>query len=210
MVKIGAHEILQMEKLYRVNLINGIAGYKPLHLLGTINNAGITNLCIVSSVFHLGSNPALLGVVMRPQRENNDTLKNIKETGFYTLNNVLPSFYEMAHQTSAGYPSGQSEFAACGFEAMFNDDFKAPFVMGSTIRTGMELKQVIDIEINRTAIVIGQVSCIFADEQIIGTDGNIDHVKAGTITNSGADSYYLPQLLGRLTYAKPGSKPVKI
>ena len=90
MLKINSGHIAQMEKHYRINLINSVAGYKSLNLLGTISQDGITNLSVVSSAFHLGSNPPLLGIVMRPEREHNDTLKNIRDIGHYTLNNVQP------------------------------------------------------------------------------------------------------------------------
>lgn len=204
MIAINGNQISELEKFYRINLINSLAGYKALNLLGTMNPNGATNLCLVSSVFHLGANPPLLGLVMRPQRETNDSLNNIISTGVYTLNNVLPSFYKQAHQTSANYPSGVSEFETCGFGEHFIDGFKAPFVKESTIRMGLQLKEIIDIKINRTTIVIGEIVQILADDLMIEQDGSIDHIKAGTITVAGLDSYFKTEFLGRLSYAKVG------
>lgn len=84
----------EMEKFYRISLINSLIGFKPVNLLGSCNIDGSPNLSIISSAFHLGANPPLIGLVMRPQREHNDTLKNIQATGQYTLNNVLPDWYK--------------------------------------------------------------------------------------------------------------------
>jgi len=207
MIHIKSEQIPAMEKQYRISLINGLVGYKSLNLLGTANNNGVTNLCIISSAFHLGANPPLIGMVIRPEREHNDTLKNIKANGEYTLNNVLPGWYKQAHQTSAAYPSGVSEFDICGFKKHYATGFKAPFVAESTIRIGLELREMIDMEINGTTIVIGEVVHILTDDAIIAKDGNIDHVKAGTVTVAGLDAYFLPQFLGRLSYAKPGTEP---
>ena len=109
MVDIKSEQIYELEKNYRTSLINSLIGYRALNLLGTASNDGITNLCIISSAFHLGANPPLIGMVIRSQREHNDTLRNIKSTGQYTLNNVLPEWYMQAHQTSASYPSGVSD-----------------------------------------------------------------------------------------------------
>ncbi|TSD63334.1 flavin reductase family protein [Inquilinus sp. KBS0705] len=204
MKSITSHQITDMEKYYRINLINSLAGYKSLHLLGTISNDGITNLCIVSSVFHLGANPPLLGMVIRPEREHNDTLSNINTTGQYTLNNVLPAWYMQAHQTSASYPSQVSEFDVCGFKKQYITGFKAPFVKQSTISIGLELRETIDVELNGTTIVIGEIMHILADDELITADGTIDHVKAETLTVAGLDTYSLPQPIGRLAYAKPG------
>ena len=207
MAKINSEQIAQLEKHYRISLINSLIGYRALNLLGTTSNHGITNLCIISSVFHLGANPPLIGLVIRPEREHNDTLSNIKETGQYTLNNVLPDWYMQAHQTSASYPSGVSEFDACGFNKQYIPGFKAPFVAQSTVRIGLELLDFIDVELNGTTIVIGEIIHILTADNLIATDGTLDHSKAETMTVAGLDTYYLPQPVGQLAYAKPGVAP---
>ena len=210
MIHINSDQIAVMEKHYRISLINSLVGYKALNLLGTISNNGITNLCVISSAFHLGASPALLGIVMRPQRENNDTLNNIKVTGQYTLNNVLPDWYKQAHQTSASYASRVSEFEICGFKKHYIDGFKAPFVLQSSIRIGLELREIIDMEINGTTIVVGEIVEILTDDALLQTDGNIDHIKARTMTVAGLNAYFVPQPLGRLSYAKPGTECMEL
>lgn len=207
MVSIQSDQINQLEKQYRISLINSLVGYKSLNLLGTISKEGITNLCIISSAFHLGANPPLLGLVIRPERAHNDTLTNIKSTGQYTLNNVLPEWYKQAHQTSASYAAGLSEFDTCGFQKLYADRFKAPFVKQSTIRIGLELREIIDVELNGTTILIGEIVQILADDMMIAEDGTVDHVKAKTVTVAGLDTYFLPEPIGRLAYAKPGVEP---
>jgi flavin reductase (DIM6/NTAB) family NADH-FMN oxidoreductase RutF len=205
-MRITKNDISEMEKRYRTCLINSLPGYKSLHLVGTVDPYGTTNLCLFNSVFHIGANPPLLGMVCRPDMPNHDTLSNILATGCYTLNNVLPQWYQHAHQTSANYPSGKSEFELCGFTESFSDKFKAPFVEQSTVKIGMELRRTIDIDINNTTIVIGEIMQVVLDESIIGNDGYIDHGKAGSITVTGLDSYYTTQPLGRLAYAKAGNE----
>jgi flavin reductase (DIM6/NTAB) family NADH-FMN oxidoreductase RutF len=200
-------ELYQLEKHYRISLLNSLIGYRSLNLLGTISSDGITNLCIISSTFHLGANPPLIGMVIRPERAHNDTLTNIKETGQYTLNNVLPKWYMQAHQTSASYPSGISEFDTCGFDKQYIAGFKVPFVEKSTVCIGLELREIIDTEINGTTIVIGEIVKILIEDSLIAEDGTVDHGKAGTMTVAGLDTYYLPQPIGKLAYAKPGIEP---
>lgn len=207
MLNIKSEEIAKLEKHYRTSLINSLIGYRALNLLGTTSNDGITNLCIISSVFHLGANPPLIGMVIRPEREHNDTLRNIMATGEYTLNNVLPEWYMQAHQTSASYPSGVSEFDACGFHKLYLKDFKAPFVGESNVRIGLELREVIDMEINGTTIVIGEIVHILTENYLIGEDGTVAHSAAKTLTVAGLDTYYLPYPLGQLAYARPGVEP---
>lgn len=209
MISIQSDQINQLEKQYRISLINSLVGYKSLNLLGTISKEGITNLCIISSAFHLGANPPLLGLVIRPERAHNDTLTNIKSTGQYTLNNVLPEWYMQAHQTSASYAAGISEFDTCGFQKLYADGFKAPFVKQSNIRIGLELREIIDVELNGTTILIGEIVQILADDAMITEDGTVDHIKAKTMTVAGLDTYFLQQPIGRLAYAKPGIEPHK-
>jgi len=207
MKHIKSEQIYQLEKQYRTSLINSLIGYRALNLLGTTSNDGITNLCIISSVFHLGANPPLIGMVIRPERGHNDTLRNIRSTAQYTLNNVLPGWYMQAHQTSASYPSGVSEFDACGFRKHYIKDFKAPFVGESNVRIGLELREIIDIELNGTTIVIGEIVHILTEDYLIAEDGTIKHSAAKSLTVAGLDTYYLPYPLGKLAYAKPGIEP---
>lgn len=205
---ISSVQIAEMEKAYRTAMMNSISGYKPLNLLGTISDEGNSNLCVVSSVFHMGSNPPLLGMVLRPPRPNNDSLKNIRSVKQYTLNNVQENFYVNAHQTSASYPSGVSEFKECGFGEYFLDDFKPPFVAESSVKIGLVPKQILDIDLNGTAIVIGEIQYLVIDDNAILADGTIDHVGVGTVAGTGLDSYFSTDMLSRLSYAKPGV-PIK-
>lgn len=206
-MKIDREQIASMEKFYRLNFINSIGGYKSLNLLGTTSADGITNLSVVSSVFHLGSNPPLLGIVLRPRRENSDTLGNIRETCHYTLNNVQPEWLSRAHQASASYPSRVSEFDQCGFTKEYVQGFKAPFVRQSSIRIGLELREMMNMEINGTTIIIGEIAHILADNGVIAEDGLTNHEKAGSMVVNGLDAYYLPKFVERLPYAKPGVNP---
>ncbi|MEN5054466.1 flavin reductase family protein [Sphingobacterium kitahiroshimense] len=210
MITIKRKQIDEMEKFYRISLVNSLIGFKPVNLLGSCNIDGSPNLSIISSAFHLGANPPLIGLVMRPQREHNDTLKNIQATGQYTLNNVLPDWYKQAHQTSASYGSGVSEFEKCNFKELYTDGFKAPFVRESTVRIGLELREIMDVPLNGSTIVIGEIVQILLDDLIIEEDGTVDHVKAGSMAVAGLDRYFIPEFLGRLSYAKPGIKVEEI
>ena len=107
-------EIQNMEKQKRVHFINCLGGYKSVSLLGTINNKGQNNLGIFSSVFHIGANPALIALLFRPSPPERDTLRNILDTGYYTINHINESIYKQAHQTSARYDSDVSEFDVQG------------------------------------------------------------------------------------------------
>ena len=194
--------ISAMDKRYRTTFINSLPGYKSLHMLGTINKDGISNLGLFNSIFHVGANPPLLGMVFRPDSNDHDSFENILQSKEYTLNNVLPDYFKQAHQTSARFPSGVSEFEPCGFKEFYLDPFKAPFVAQSSIKIGLELREIIDVSLNNTKILIGEIIHVLMEDGIVTGDGYVDHIKAGTVTVAGLDSYFTTEHLGRLAYAK--------
>jgi flavin reductase (DIM6/NTAB) family NADH-FMN oxidoreductase RutF len=196
-------QIMDMEQRKRAQLINSISGFRSVALIGTIDTQGQTNLAIFSSIVHLGSNPPLLGFIMRPDSVERHTLSNIMETGCYTINHINSSIYEKAHQTSARYPKNVSEFDAAQLTPQFKDGFMAPFVKESHIQIGMEFKERIEISINQTSMIIGEIKFVHYPANCLLEDGFIDIEKAGTITSAGLDSYHTTQLLQRLQYAKP-------
>ena len=63
MQHITSAEIGKMEKLFRLNLINSVTGYKSANLIATKSEQKGVNVAVFSSVTHLGSNPALLGLL---------------------------------------------------------------------------------------------------------------------------------------------------
>ena len=196
-------QIMDMEQRKRAQLINSISGFRSVALIGTIDTQGQTNLAIFSSIIHIGSNPPLLSFIMRPDSVERHTLSNIMETGCYTINHINSSIYEKAHQTSARYPKNVSEFDAAQLTPQFKDGFMAPFVKESHIQIGMEFKERIEISINQTSMIIGEIKFVHYPANCLLEDGFIDIEKAGTITSAGLDSYHTTQLLQRLQYAKP-------
>ncbi len=191
--------IMALPKYYKTHLINSLGGFKSVALLGTIDGNQKTNLAIFSSIFHIGANPPLMALIFRPSPPKRDTLRNILETKFYTINHLNESIYKKAHQTSARYDSNISEFEVTGLIPEFKNEFIAPFVKESHIQIGLEFKERIDITINSTIMIIGQINEVFIPENCIGPDGFVDIEMANTITCSGLDSYHKTQRLDRLS-----------
>lgn len=201
------NEIETLETRYRANLINSLGGFKSLVLVGSKNKNGISNLAPFSSLFHLGAHPALCGLIFRPKTETSSTLQNIIDTNYFTINQVNPTIYKQAHQCSAKYSIGISEFSEVQLNEENYEDVNAPFVKESIIKWACEFVQKIEIEINGTTILIGKIIKIIAPDYFIKSDGFIDIEEAQTVTCSGLDSYHTTQKLARLSYAKVG-KPV--
>lgn len=201
-------QIKEEDSFFRRNLINCLSGYKSLNLIGTKNTKGISNLAPFSQVFHIGASPPLVGVLFRPHTVKRDTLENILETGFFTLNHVTPEFFKEAHWTAADWE--QSEFEATGLQEEYKEDFSAPFVLGSPVQLGCSLVETQTLKINQTVLLIGGIDHIFLDEKRLRPDGSLDLNALETVTVSGLDEYHVGRKLARLTYAKSGKFPEEI
>ena len=182
--------------------INSLSGYKSANLIGTIDQQGVTNLSIVSSVVHLGAEPALIAFVNRPHSVARNTLDNIFTSKVFTINHVGENIVEDAHHTSARYPAEISEFDQTNLKEEYRS-LAAPYVAQSHIKMGVEYRQKVDIELNGTVLVIGEIIEVILDNVLIHEDGKLDLNQAQSVAVSGLDEYHLTESLGRLAYAKP-------
>ncbi len=195
-------DIENLEKRFRTAFINSLGGFRQAVLVGTKSKEGQTNLAIFNSLIHLGASPALFGLISRPDSVQRDTLQNILDTKEYTLNYVRADKYEKAHQTSARYEKGVSEFDKVGFKELYHNNF-APFVADAVVKIAMKLEQTIPITLNGTILIIGSVIQIEIGESLVGKDGFIALSDAEVLLSQGLDAYFVSKPIGRLKYAKP-------
>lgn len=198
-------DIGEFEQRYRATLINTLSGFKSLNLIGT-SNGTISNVAIFNSVFHIGANPPLLGMISRPDGDDQHTIKNIRAIGQYTINHITEDFFKSAHQTSARYPRDKSEFKECSIEEEFIDKFNAPFVKESPIKMGMKFIREQLIPENNTILIIGEIQHLIINEELIHEDGYIDLERARVLCGTSLDGYHKTQKICRLSYAKVDQK----
>ena len=134
MKHLSKENIVQMDKISKLNLINSCTGYKSANLIATKSIDGDTNVAVFSSITHLGSSPALIGFIMRPTTVPRDTYKNIMETGYFTVNHITVDMIADAHHTSANYDTGVSEFDKTNLIEEYKENFPIPFVKGSPVQ----------------------------------------------------------------------------
>jgi flavin reductase (DIM6/NTAB) family NADH-FMN oxidoreductase RutF len=203
MATITRDGIDNMEKLYRINLINSCSGYKSANLIATQSGDGQTNVAVFSSVTHLGSNPPLLGFITRPAVVPRNTYENIKKTGIYTINHIHQNITQDAHHTSAKYPKEVSEFDQTNLKTEYKNDFAAPYVKDCHVQIGMRYVNEYVIEENDTILVIGKIEHLHINDEILETDGFINLAKVKTATINGLDGYAIPQQNTRYPYQRP-------
>ena len=202
-------EIKDLNRIKRLRLMNSITGIKSANLIGTLSESGNTNLAIFSSVVHLGSDPALIGFVMRPNNNvKRDTLNNILETKHFTINHVNSNFVEKAHYTSLNFNEDQSEFDYCNLESFYIDNYLPPFVKESKVKIGLKLNEIIPIKSNGCKFIIGEVEHILIDESIdFITDGSINLEESKSIGVGGLNSYYSLKKVAELPFPRLSTTP---
>tara|TARA_Y100000385_G_scaffold185636_1_gene191727 strand:+ start:282 stop:905 length:624 start_codon:yes stop_codon:yes gene_type:complete len=204
MIHYSRTDIDKMNKIFRLNLINSCTGFKSANLLGTKSLNGVSNVAVFSSITHLGSNPPLIGFILRPTTVPRDTYRNIKDTGVFTVNHIYSDIIEDAHHTSAKYPDEVSEFTKTDLEEEFLGDFPAPFVKGAKIRLGCRFLNAYEIKENDTLLLVSAIEHVFiADQDIQQQDGWLKLENANTVAINGLDGYATTSLLDRYAYARP-------
>lgn len=144
---------------------------------------------------------------MRPMIGERHTLENILETGFYTINHIHREIATQSHFTSADFPRDISEFDICKFTAQYLDGFVAPYVQESRIKIGLSLAERMDIKLNGTIMIIGQIEHVYMDNQYFDPANGLDLNQAGTICVSGLDSYHEVHKFASFPYARVNNLP---
>lgn len=206
MAQFTSLDISSMSKQYRTHFINSLSGFKSANLIGTCSKDQKTNLAIISSAFHIGADPSLMGFINRPHSVDRHTLENLIATRYFTLNHVNTQIIEAAHQTSARYERDESEFDATGLNEHWVEGIHAPFVNDSIIKVGLEYKEHHTL-LNDTVLVIGEIVYVDVPDAYLGEDGLVDIEKCATVAVSGLDTYHTPKKVKRLAYAKPNKAP---
>lgn len=206
-MQLGAEDSEALDSRCRARLVNSASGMRTAVLIGTKSKEGNENLAIFSNVFHVGANPPLIGILMRPINRERHTYKNITETGYFTVNHIPFRMHASAHQTSAKYPEDRSEFEACGFDPEYIDDFFAPYCAESPVRSGCRLEYDTEIPVNGTRLLVGRILYLEADDACTAQDGFIDLAKAGVTAVTGLDAYHPVSPPERYAYAEPDKDP---
>jgi flavin reductase (DIM6/NTAB) family NADH-FMN oxidoreductase RutF len=208
MIAITSEELENIEKVERLNLINSCTGYKSANLLATVSKEGIPNVAIFSSITHLGSNPAMIGFIVRPTTVPRDTYKNIIETGYFTVNHITANIIADAHHTSANYDNTVSEFDKTKLQAEYKESISTPFVQGSPVQLYCKYLNEYYIKENNTIHIIASIEKLYFNEDLKHKDGWLQLDKGNVIALNGLDGYCLPKLVDRFEYARK-DRPTK-
>jgi flavin reductase (DIM6/NTAB) family NADH-FMN oxidoreductase RutF len=206
MICIDKNGIEKLDKVPRLNLINSCMGYKSANLIGSISQKGIQNLAIFSSITHLGSNPALLGFILRPTTVPRHTYSNIKSSSYFSVNAITKSLIKRSHQTSANYNEDVDEFQATGIQVEFKSGIQVPFVKESPIQLLCKYQNEYLIKENGTIHLVASIEKLFVKEQLLQNDYWIQLDLGEIVAINGLDGYASTDLINRFAYARVGKE----
>jgi flavin reductase (DIM6/NTAB) family NADH-FMN oxidoreductase RutF len=202
MKKITSSQLKELHKVPRLNLVNSCTGYKSCNLIATKSKSGLSNVAIFSSITHLGSDPAMLGFIVRPATVPRNTYQNIKDLKYFTVNHITENMIAAAHHTSANYEDGISEFDKTDFEEEYHDGINTPFVKNSPVQLLCKYLNEYEIKENNTIHLIASIEAIFYKESLEGKEMWLQLDKEKIVTVNGLDGYCVPTLKDRFKYAR--------
>jgi flavin reductase (DIM6/NTAB) family NADH-FMN oxidoreductase RutF len=203
MLHYSKNAIQNLSKVPRLNLINSCTGYKSANLIATKTSNGISNVAVFSSITHLGSDPAMLGFILRPTTVPRNTYKNIRDLGYFTVNHITESMIIDAHHTSANYDESISEFNQTNLEEEFYEGIETPFVKGSPVQILCKYLSEYEIKENGTIHIIASIEELFVKENLIQKENWLRLDLENVVSINGLDAYCVPTVVDRFEYARP-------
>jgi flavin reductase (DIM6/NTAB) family NADH-FMN oxidoreductase RutF len=136
---------------------------RPIAFVATQNARSEGNLAPFSFFMGVASNPACIAISITPKRGGilKDTLRNILETGVFTVNGCTEEMVEPVHQTSADYEYGRNELHEVGLTACATQRIPGFYINESPWALECKLYQTMDIGERGTqgsaVLVLGEV-----------------------------------------------------
>ena len=169
-------------------------GPRPIALVSTINESGVSNLSPYSFFNIFSANPPI-AIFSPARRVRNNTTK-------HTLENVIKNkeavinivSYKMVQQTSLSsteYDEGIDEFKKAGFTAIPSNTIKPFRVKESPVQLECKIKDIISLGNKGGSgnLVISEINMIHINEEILDENGIINPNKIDLIGRMGGDWY---------------------
>jgi len=166
---------------------------RPIAFVSTVGADGVFNLAPYSCFAPVGSKPALvcLGVALKRDGQQKDTLRNIEFTRDFVVNVVDEALAEAMNQSSADYPSEVDEFKEVGLTPVKSDLVKAPRVAESPVNLECRLAEIFKFGKAPLGsnVIIGEVLLVHIKDELWAGD-EIDISKWKPVGRLGGKLYW--------------------
>jgi flavin reductase (DIM6/NTAB) family NADH-FMN oxidoreductase RutF len=174
-------------------LLTPLIAPRPIAFVSTVSAGGIGNLAPFSFFAMGGQNPQGVAICPTADRDGNpkDTLRNIRETGEFTINLVSRAMAERVNQASAPYPFAVDEFDVTGFTRVPSVTVRPPRVAEAPAALECRVFQLVpqgDGPMHGTW-VLGEVVHVWVRDDLLAADGKPDTAKIRPAARLGRDEW---------------------
>lgn len=175
---------------------------RPIAWVGTLGRSGVPNLAPFSFAAGVTSSPPVMMVSISTRRgQEKDTLRNIRETGEFTINIVSERLLQRMHQSSFAYGPDQSEFEQVGLALRPSQRIAAPGVADAPVTMELKLRHIIPVPGTDATMVLGDVLLFVIDDDV--WDGTaVSAEKLAPVGRLGVDAYTVVRDVVRLPPAR--------
>ncbi len=165
---------------------------RPIALVASIDGAGRHNLAPFSFFTVVSSNPPFLA--FSPHRSGRsgarkDTLRNVEETGEFTVSVVTEAIAERVNRCAASLPHGSSEFLHSGLTPLPASRVRPPLVAESPVGVECTVEEirVYGEEGGAGALVVGRVVALHLAPWVLDGAGRVLADRLAAVGRMGGD-----------------------
>lgn len=176
------------------NPMKAIISPRPIAWVASKGNDGSLNLAPYSFFNGISDDPAMIAISIasNPDGSPKDSLRNIEETGAFSISIVGAAQMEEMNISSGNYPYGESEFDAAGLGLADSETIDVPRVAGSPAALECTHYQTITLpkgpDGGHYALVLGTVTGVYIDDSVI-VDGLVSYAKYNPVCRLGYKDY---------------------
>ena len=198
-------EELEVKSVYHL-LISGISP-RPIALVGSLDENGISNLAPFSFFNAFGANPPIIGfspAISGRTGLPKDTLLNIKDTKEFTVSIVNSSIVEQISLSSCEFDKDIDEFVKTGLTKYKSNNISAYGVKESNFIMECKLYDIIELGGKPASgnLILGEVVRFHINKEILTENNQIDPYKLDPIARNGG-SWYTDAKKGLFELKKP-------
>ena len=173
------------------NPFKAIVAPRPIGWISTLDSKGAPNLAPYSFFNGVCDDPMIL---MFASGGMKDSAQNVADTGEFTFNYVSRSLKDEMNLSSSSVEAGVNEFELAGLETAPGVIVACPRVRVAAAAMECKLLEIV----NPTTLsgskapyflVLGEVTGIYIDDEMITPEGRFDTMKADPILRSGYHDY---------------------
>lgn len=163
---------------------------RPIALISTVSDAGLTNLSPFSFFTGVSSRPPIVAVsIVRGKDGEKDTMRNIRQTREFVVNVVDRALSGPMSIASAAHPANVSEFDVTGLTPIPSDKVKPPRVAESPVHFECVVTDLVERPGGADVVLVLGRILRFHVVRRLWTDGDIDPQGLDPIGRLGGSLY---------------------